>query len=184
MQKLKTKNQKNKMKENLRSKFSSLLLTNHYSLPTNCGFTLIEIVVALGIIIVIFVFGVKPFIVMRNNKILDESVVKIEALLQEASSMTISSVGASRYGVHFEETKAVLFVGDYYIESDSNNKDLILNKLTAISEINLNNNRPEIIFDRLTGKTSDSGNIKISLVNDSSKFKTITISSEGVFSSN
>jgi len=46
----KNKNKKNKLNENLRSKFS-FLLTTHYSLPTNKGFTLVETLVAITILL-------------------------------------------------------------------------------------------------------------------------------------
>ncbi|MBU1557538.1 type II secretion system GspH family protein [Patescibacteria group bacterium] len=147
----------------------------------NKGFTLVEIVVAIGIMAIIFAFGVQPFIAMKNRKALDNSVEKIESLLHEARSMTMSSVGDSQYGVHFEETKAALFKGSVYSSLDLDNKWVYLENAVVISEINLSGGVSDVVFKRLNGETENPGNIKFSLVSNPTKFKILTIFLGGTF---
>ncbi len=145
------------------------------------GFTLIEVVIAIGIIAILFTIGTKPFVAMKNRRALDDSVGRVESVLQEARSMTVSSVGASRYGVHFEETRTVLFRGSVYSPSSLDNKVVNLNSSVLISEVNLAGEGLDVVFNRLNGETDNPGTIKLNLVSDPTKFKLITIFSGGTF---
>ena len=142
----------------------------------NKGITLFEVIIAIGIITIIFTFGTKLFVEVKNERVLDNSVGRVISLLQEARSMSVSSVGASRYGVHFEETKTVLFKGNVYSSLDPDNKNVSLNSLVSISEINLAGEGSDVVFNRLDGETDNSGTIKFILVSNPAIFKVIEVS--------
>ena len=140
---------------------------------TKKGITLNDVVIIISVIIVIFLFGFKPFIAMKDFSVLDRSVKKVESLLSEAKNLAISG---SSYGVHIEKNKAVLFKGRDYDAFNTNNKIKELNHGVIISEAKNN-----IFFDKFTGETKQSGKIKFILVSSPSKFKILTVFPNGNF---
>ncbi|OGD69652.1 hypothetical protein A3I18_01780 [Candidatus Campbellbacteria bacterium RIFCSPLOWO2_02_FULL_35_11] len=152
------------------------------SIQKNKGITLLETLFALGIVFMLFVFGIKPFEAVRDRQILNDATEDIEAMLQEARSNTSASIGASNYGVHFETDSATYFAGSYYSESDPDNKQIIFTDV-SITSVSLIGNGSDVVFNRITGDTNTNGAIVVSLLNNSTKTKTITIFPIGTFMS-
>jgi len=96
----------------------------------------------------------------------------------------LSAKDSYAYGTHFEFSRIVLFRGATYSSSDTNNKTVLIDGAVEISNISLAGGGQNALFQRLTGKTSQSGTITIRLKSDNSKTKTITIEASGVASSN
>lgn len=181
-------NSKFKINEFWRSQNSLAVIGGCKLSAVNCklknGFSLLEIIFVLSIMMLLFVGGTKAFTEMKNKRQLDDSVNRVENLLKEAKSMTTSAVGLYRYGVHFDADKATLFTGDDYLPESVDNKVLDLNNIAFISEISLNGGGQEIIFNKLTGETDQSGSLKVTLHSDSSKFRVISVSPLGVVEAN
>lgn len=148
----------------------------------NKGITLLETLFALGIVFMLFAFGIKPFEAVRDRQILNNATEDVETLLQEARSNTLASVNASNYGVHFETDSATYFVGSYYSESDPDNKQIIFTDV-SITSVSLVGNGSSVVFNRITGDTNTNGTITLSLLNDPTKTKVITIFPIGTFMS-
>lgn len=151
----------------------------------NKGMTLIEIMVILIIIIIISTLVLSNLSNFRDAQSLRNTTVDVVSILNKARQNTLSSVNSTNYGVHFDSSKAVLFSGTTYSSSNASNEIVLFNPsiiIPASGGLNIGGGS-DVIFERLTGDTLG-GTIKLQLVSDSSKQKTITINKTGVINSN
>ncbi len=148
------------------------------------GFTAIELLITLSILVILTIIIFTSMNSFRNNKALQMVSEDILSLLDEARGDTLSAKDGYAYGVHFESSKIVLFRGTAYSSSDLNNKTVDVDNAVDVYNISLVGGGQEIIFQRLTGKTSQTGTVMIRLKADTSKTKTVTIEASGVASSN
>ena len=153
--------------------------TKNEKLKAKSGFTLIEIVIVVGIIALVTTIMVIPFASFRDQALLDGATEETLALLHEARARTVSSDGASRYGVYLESDKITLFKGASFPGAgDPDNKEINFhNRLVLTKSASLADG---VVFGRLTGKASASGTTTISLIDDDAKSRTIEISSAGI----
>lgn len=149
------------------------------------GITALELLMVVAIMAVLAAIVVSPFAQFRNSKVLDTAGENALSILTKARGNTLSSKNSYQYGVHFESSQMVLFRGATYNPSDTNNEIVALDNALEISSINLaGGTSDDVIFDRLTGKTSQDGEIVIRVKSDTSKTRTITINATGVASVN
>jgi len=146
----------------------------------NRGFTILEILIALAILAMALTVTFFSFSRFNSSQALDKSADAVISILEEARSRTLSSVGASQYGVELEEFEVVLFKGATYSLADPNNVITSLNTLVAIRNINLAGGGTSVVFKRLTGSTDEVGTAEIFLKASPTTFRTITISNTGV----
>lgn len=144
------------------------------------GFSLAEIVVVVAILALITVLALFSFGAFSAKQALDKDSLTVLATLNDARSKTLSSQGAAQYGVHLEEFRAVLFRGSSYSSSDPQNEEVALSGYSRISGINLAGGASDIIFSRLTGATGQNGTIVLSLRNDNTTTRTITVYATGI----
>lgn len=143
------------------------------------GFTLAEILISMGIMIllavaVLFVFGDRSTDRMMKDR---EGVL---AIFEEARSLSMSSKNASKYGVYLEASGATLFMGDNYVPNDPQNKTHSLHSSIEISNINLSGGGSQIIFSRFNGDTANHGSFKLKVKNNSTSSTTIFVLPSGV----
>lgn len=143
------------------------------------GFTLVETLIVLGIMGLLTVVVLFTFANKGADKQLDADTLNIKTLLEEARSLTLSAKDASSYGVHFETRKIVLFTGESYTAGLSTNKESLLGSSVEISSIDLTLGGSDVVFNRLTGSTSQSGTVTLRLVSDTSKTQIITVNAVG-----
>jgi len=144
------------------------------------GFTLVEIVVVLAILVLIVVFSVSSFKLLNQSQALSKSADLVATTLREARSQTLASKSLSQYGVHFDPTQIVLFKGDLYSATATTNLYFPLNSSVSISNIALSGGRVEVIYSRLTGDAPQTGTVTLSLVSNPSSIRTINISGSGL----
>lgn len=162
---------------------NSKLKIQNSKLKSKEGVTLIEILVAIGIIVTLTVLSITSFYSIRKEASIEITAKNIVSALRFAKNKTLASEQASQYGIYFNTTSTpdqyILFKGSSYSSRDTSaDKIYSVEKLAEIYEINLGSGQ-EIVFDRVTGDSLQSGNIKIRLVNDVSRIETITIDSSG-----
>lgn len=144
------------------------------------GLTFIEIVIATAIILVITTFTLVTLNTFRENQSLKNAVNETVSLINQARSKTLSSQDFSQFGVHFESSRAVLFKGITFSEPNADNIVFSLPASIEISGISLNGGGANVIFQKLTGKTDQSGTIIFRVKNDITKTKTINIINTGI----
>jgi len=142
------------------------------------AFTLMEILIALGILAVLSSFAIVAFSNFNKNALLKEARIKIISEMDYSRSQTLGSEGKSSWGVHFEADRIIRFKGTSFSPSDPNNVEILLPRGVAINSINLGG-PSEVVFERLTGRASNAGSINIEL-NDSSASTTINIYASGI----
>ncbi|MEK7488118.1 MAG: prepilin-type N-terminal cleavage/methylation domain-containing protein, partial [Patescibacteria group bacterium] len=71
------------------------------------GFTMIEIIVAIGVLAIVGTTVFVGFSKATESADLKTSAFKVVDALQFARTRTIASLASSQYGVHFEQTQYV-----------------------------------------------------------------------------
>ncbi len=143
------------------------------------GFTLIELIVSISILAILSAGIILWYSALAQGSELKTAAFKILDVLNLAHTRTIASLATSSYGVHFETSQYVLFKGTVYNVADSNNIFYPLPSTLQIANISLAGAGTNIVFDRLTGKTSQSGSVDVQLIADVTRSKIITILSSG-----
>ncbi|MES3005825.1 MAG: prepilin-type N-terminal cleavage/methylation domain-containing protein [Patescibacteria group bacterium] len=135
------------------------LLKNYH---VNKGFTLIEVIVVIALIGIVFSFssvGVDSY----RRQILETETTKLAGLLQTARNRSMNNVNQSAYGVRITADQFILFHGVV---------DEPVPRSTAVVVSGLN----QIVFDQLSGNTSNTGTITLSMDANS---KNINIGANG-----
>jgi prepilin-type N-terminal cleavage/methylation domain-containing protein len=127
------------------------------------GFTLIEILITISIIIIIISIVSPNFIEYKRQQVLKNTTEEVVSLLNKARNNTIASKESKNYGVRFFSDKVILFSGLTYTESVDNEVVNFDSYVTISNDggINLNGGSDEVVFSRLTGDVANYGSIKI-----------------------
>ena len=143
------------------------------------GFTLIELLISIVVLTIISAVIISGYNTISKGSELKTAAFKILDVLNLAHARTIASLATSSYGVHFESSQYVLFKGTVYNAGDPDNIFYLLPSTLQIDDITLAGGGADVLFDRLTGKTSQSGSLVVQFVTDATRSKTITILSSG-----
>jgi len=148
------------------------------------SFTLIEILIVIGIIGILAVLAFPAYRFFQRESDLTTSSVEIVNTIRLAQNKTLASEGASQYGVYFDQTTVphqhILFKGGSYVSRDASFDEIHkLSSFVEVFEINLAGGVSEVVFNRVSGETLQSGNISLRLKTDPTKIKTIYIESSG-----
>ena len=143
------------------------------------GFTIIELLIVIGAVAILTAGALVSYRSASGGIELKTNAFKIVDVLNLARQRTIASLGSSEYGVHFEANQLVLFKGAAYSAPDPDNIFYALPDTLEVVDVSLAGGGFETVFDRITGKTAQSGSLKVQLVSDTGKFKTINILSSG-----
>ncbi len=147
---------------------------------SNSGFTLVELLAVIAISGLLCAYFLSSFSSLRSQRQLDASAHRALSILDRARSQTLASQGGLQYGVYFSSTTATLFSGASYSAGASGNQAAAIDPLIRISGISLAGGGSSAVFDRLSGKTAQSGTITLSIAADPSKTRVITVYATGV----
>lgn len=140
------------------------------------GFTLIEIILAVAIISIIATISISSWSSFTEGVSLNNNAKMIEAKIKLAKSYSLSALNDINYGVHFEAGSVTVFPADTaYSVGDPDNQVFSLTNNVEI----YNGAGNDIIFNRLTGSTANSGTIGIRIINNPTKTKNISVNSQG-----
>jgi prepilin-type N-terminal cleavage/methylation domain-containing protein len=142
------------------------------------GFSLIEMIVVLAIIVTLISIVINSFGKAGGSEALSTTVVSIISVLNEAKSQAISSKNAHDYGVRILPNQLVSFEDTY----GTNNKILTISNLVTISTST--GIGTDIIFNNVSGSTSASGTITVTVLSDTSKKGIINIYNTGAIERN
>lgn len=148
------------------------------------GLSLIEILVGVAIIGILAAVVFGNFGNYRASQALQNSGEGVLALLNEARGRTLSSEDSSQYGAHLESSRAVLFAGADYVAGAAGNREFRFDPAVEIVSINLTGGGADVVFQRLTGATSQDGTFILRVKAEPSKAKTFTIEKTGIISVN
>ena len=165
----------------LKSRFNLRKVESSF-LKSGAGFTFIEIVIVLAILLILFAITVGSFSQFNKSVTLGRDAEKIISMLNQARTNTIASKGGIQYGVHFESAKAVIFSGAVYNPNALDNDPFYLKTFESLSSISLEGGGSEIVFSRVTGTTPNFGSVTLSIVGDGQTAKVISVSFNGMAS--
>ena len=139
--------------------------------PSNkAGFTLVEVLITLAIVVFIGVMGVVIGLDSYQKYLFRSDLDTAAALLSKARSSAVHSIGETSHGVYFGDNDYfVLFRGASY--GDDPSFDLLVEK----SKVTTITGSDEVVFSPLSG---DSTNESLTLSNGIQDFN-ITINEEG-----
>lgn len=148
-----------------------------YALRPNIGFTLIEVMITVGIITVLAgLSGPMANIFLSRNELHTEA-FKMTDALRRAKAQSMYAVEDSVWGVRFTASDYTVFRGPVYNPADAFNDTFTLPGILTISGIIINGGGNDIIFDRITGTTSTFGTTTIQT--DDFQSRTIIINQGG-----
>lgn len=153
------------------------------SISNSKGFTLVELLVIVGILVILVTIALPTLRYFQKESDLANLAEEIINMLRLAQNKTLASEGASQWGVYFNNTtsphQSTLFKGKDYVSREVSFDEIQTIPISIeISEINLAGGN-EVVFDRVTGTTSQTGNISLRLKTDLTKTKTIYIENSG-----
>lgn len=147
------------------------------------GFTLIELILVMGIFAVLSGITVINLIRPQTKASLDSTVstLALDLGAQQIKSMIGDAAGGSSsdyYGIYFESNRYTLFKGTAYSASDPINFVVDLE-----SNVSLSSNLPssQVVFSKITGEVNgySGGPYEVTASDISGNSKTITISRVG-----
>ncbi len=113
----------------------------------NKGFSLIEIIVVIGVVAVVIGFGVVTDLSAFRRDTFQTEEAKIVSILQKARSRAMSNIYDTNHGVCYIAPNYVIFKGNTCTTGDS---------IPANTDISSNGGTlfPAIVFNRLSGTTT------------------------------
>ncbi len=142
------------------------------------GFTLVEAIIAIAIIGVLSGLSVPYFnSFLARNELKNESLKVVDAL-RTARIRAITGHSDSAWGVHFESNKYVVFKGNAYNASDPFNSETVFPAVLSFATTTLNGGGSDVIFNKISGETSQYGTTTIQ--NDINESNDIVINRIGM----
>jgi prepilin-type N-terminal cleavage/methylation domain-containing protein len=124
------------------------------------GFTLIEILVAIGVVALLAVITVATFVNINQHVALQSGVHDIETALLNAKQRTLAARNDMVSGVHIESDRVVEFGGTAYNSGDPANIVYLFPAYVTASTT-LAGGGNDVIFTRLSGSANTSGTITV-----------------------
>ena len=141
------------------------------------GFTLIELIITIGIMAIIVGITVVGFQNFANYKRYDAAVATLKTSLFDARTAARSSVQGEPHGVKIGTNSITTFVGNTYSAADPDNVTITFSEITFTDS--LTGGTDEITFTELKGLPSATGTIEVYGTFHNAT-TTITITSAGV----
>ena len=140
------------------------------------GFTLIEVLIVIGIMAIIAGVTAVSFSSFNKTEILNRAKGDSLALFARARSESLSAKAGSVYGIQIGDT-TLTFFENTYSAGNPENYTLSFQAPLVISTTSIGGN--EVLFEKLTGRTSNTGYIVLNYP-PSNSYATVTISSLGI----
>ncbi len=112
------------------------------------GFTLIELILVVGLIVVFAAISLPITLSFYNNQVLEETANSFRNNLSKVRTWSMTGKGEGFWGIRFEQNRYILFEGENY-ESRNKVADLPIPLPYGITFESYNR---EIVFERDTGK--------------------------------
>lgn len=151
------------------------------------GYTLPELLIAIGIILILGLVSLAGFVNRRNESELDATASRMAALLREAQSRSVSQDSGASWGVRFDNGESgagayyALFSVPYTTSSLSGQYPLPAWVKYVTSSIAAGSHA-EITFSQISGLAAGSSSIAIQLTQKPQSSSTISVASSGAVS--
>lgn len=139
---------------------------------------MLEILITIAVLIILSVIILGALNEFRDSRALSGAREEIIGALREARSRTLASENENQFGVHFETSRIIVFVGPDFIPDDPKNEIRAISLRTEIFNINFSGS--DTVFKRLTGESDPEGNVSVRLKKDPSELFTVYLNSSGL----
>jgi prepilin-type N-terminal cleavage/methylation domain-containing protein len=136
----------------------------------NLGFTLVEVIVVIGILSVLASFGGLITMDFYRSYAFNAERDTVIAILQKARSQSLANINNSAHGAHFGSGQYVIFQGSVYNSASSLNQNIPAGVGMTVS------GPTDIVFAQLSGDVNPGGSLTLT---DGKRSAEITINSEG-----
>jgi len=143
---------------------------------SGAGFTIIEILFVTAIMATLVMVGFINYSSFQKRTELSTAANEVVAVLHLANVKTISSEDDMVYSVHFEVDSYTLFSSSTYDPLADDNIVYNLPSSVEFYEMPAGDN---IIFSRITGETTTTGDVVLRLISDNTQTKTIAVLPSG-----
>lgn len=144
------------------------------------AFTFIEILIAIGIIVLIIGLTIPAFHYFQSESALNNNAREIISALRLVQAKTVASEAEDSWGVYFNADSYILFKGTSFLARDpAYDKNYQLSKRAEIHEISLAGSDSEIVFERISGATFNYGSVSLRLKAEQDKTRQVYISPTG-----
>lgn len=149
-----------------------------FSLRERKGFTLLETIIAISIVILIGAGAMVSFVNSRNVRDLTTSGQNVLSVLREAQSKAIAGEDNVIWGVRLEQARFILFAGGAFAGSPTTT----IHNLPAnieIVNVSLAGGGQEIVFEKIDGRTDEVGTFDVRVRGGTNLIYPITIDVSG-----
>ena len=144
------------------------------------GFSLLETLLVIAIVLILITIVVSGLSAFRDRQALQFGATDIASFIGKARSQTLSGVGGVPYGIHTSAQSLTLFSGITYTAGAAGNEVFTLPSSVQLVSITLAGGGSDILFQQVTGKTSQPGTLVLQLGSNAALQKTITIAGTGI----
>ncbi|MBI4225474.1 MAG: hypothetical protein HY617_04095 [Candidatus Sungbacteria bacterium] len=144
----------------------------------NTGFTFIEIIIVAGIATLLAGMVLASFINSRNTHDLTTSRESVISFLRTAQARTLAGEDGSVWGVHLEQTQAILFRGSSYA-SATYTQAFLLPQTVQIAAISLTGGGADVVFKQLSGETDQDGSFTMQVPGSAALSGSVVIEKTG-----
>lgn len=142
---------------------------------SNRGFTLVEMMLSVGILSLLAGLSLPVYQSFQNRNELDLNTQNLVSALRRAQTYARGMHGDSQWGVSVQSNTITLFKGTSYAT-----RDTAYDETSAISASTATSGLTEIMFAKLSGAPATTGNVTLTSTNND--VRTVTINAKGMVS--
>ena len=152
-----------------------MLLEHTSSRKKQSGFTLIELMVSLALIMILASISIPVYHSFQTRNDLDIAVSTTAQIIRRAQALSQAVSGDSSWGVYAQSNKITIFKGTSFLGRDSSFDETF--ETPSISNVS---GLTELVFQKFSGEPITTGDIILKSVDDETK--KISIGAKGVLS--
>jgi prepilin-type N-terminal cleavage/methylation domain-containing protein len=151
------------------------------------GFTAIELILVLGIIVILSTVTLIGLSGRKNKTELDGVTKQMASLLREAQSRSVSQSSSTGWGVRFANPTSTtpfyaLFAGSSYATSSERGRYVLPSDIAYVTSTVARGAVLDTTFIQISGAASSSISVAISLISQPAASSTINVSAAGAIS--
>lgn len=132
-------------------------------MKTQNGFTLIEIIVVVGVLMLIAGGATLLFLSTQASNQREVIVSEMMSSLRESQMRAMNGESQSEFGVYFEANRYVEFQGTSFVEGQEGNIVNLLSAGVTIQNVGFNG-ADYVYYERLTGETNYEGSVDVVVI--------------------
>ncbi|HSX18140.1 MAG TPA: type II secretion system protein [Candidatus Saccharimonadales bacterium] len=139
------------------------------------GFTLIELMLSIAIVSLLAGLSLPVYASFNNRNDLDLATQNVASTLRRAETYSRGAKADNSWGVERQSGKVTLFKGTSFVGRDTTfDESTTIPPSVALSGLN------EVLFSKLSGLPTTTGNIILTLTTGGSETRTVNINAKGV----